>query len=214
MMPDKPRFRHISAAEAHLRQSLLGALCGVRVGEHLLRATVVDMAAPDDAPWFLCAEDIGFRILHLNHRPIRMDAAEGPAMAMLLDGADTLLSAVEAALGLTLEPADIGPRPQAATIVARIETMAGDARTDLALSADAALLPTSAPFGPALLGDVPVPLRLSIAGPRLSPTDAATLAPGDMLLLGSGAFAATLQSAAGGGIDGRIDPAARLFQPR
>jgi hypothetical protein len=221
MMPGKPRFRAMDAEEAHLRQSLLGALCGVRVGAHPLRAhfpLAIDSvrAEPVDqlSPWFLCADDIAFRIVRLADRPVRLDPADGPAMALLLDAADSLLAALEDVLGLTLEPGDIGPRPGRALLIARIEGEGGEALIDLALPRDAALLPTPAPFAPAMLGHIPVGIRLTINGPRLPPADAAALARGDMLLLGPAPLAATLHLPAGSRIDGRLGPAERLFQPR
>ncbi|MCI4592622.1 hypothetical protein MOK15_21430 [Sphingobium sp. BYY-5] len=213
MTPDKPQFPTISADEAHQRQSLLGALCGVQMGEGVLRASIPPCSTDGEAAWLHCAEDLAFRIVRLDDRPIRIDPAEGPAIATLLDAADLLLSAIEAALGLELEPTDIGPRPDRATLVARVETGEGEARIDLALPPDAALLPTPAPFAPLLLGHIPVPLRIILEGPRLSPVDAATLAPGDLLLLGPAMPEARFRLADGTMVQGRIAPTERLFRP-
>ncbi len=202
-----PAFPALGIEDAHLRQSLLAALNGARVGDDVLHAHIV---APPEGTWFLCAHDIAFRIQVLDGRPVRMDAQDGAAMATLLNAADPLLSAIEVALGITLEPADMGDRPPTATIVAAIETDAS--RIDLALPIDAPLLSTPAPLAPELVGHIPLPARIGIAGPRLSPIDAAALAPGDLLLIGPAPFAATLRPARGAPLTGSIHPADRQFR--
>ena len=94
MTPEPPRFPALGAEEAHMRQSLLGALCGLSVDDQLLRAQLLPRGA--DAAWFRCADAIAFRPLRLGGCALSMDASDGPAMAALLDAADDLLSAVEA----------------------------------------------------------------------------------------------------------------------
>lgn len=202
-----PAFPVLGIEDAHLRQSLLGALNGARVGGDVLRAQIV---APPDGTWFLCAHDVAFRIQILDGQPVRMDAQDGAAMATLLDTADPLLAAIEVALGITLEPTDMGERPDAAIIVAAIET--ATSRIDLALPIDAPLLSTPAPLAPELIGHIPLPACIGIEGPRLSPIDAAALAPGDLLLLGPAPFAATLRPAKGMPTPGTIHPADRQFR--
>lgn len=220
----KPLFPALTVAQAHMRHALLAALNGRRAGGLLLRAHIP--AQTDEEPsssgatkgdiWFRCAEDLAFRLRRVDGLPVRMDAADGPAMAGLLDAANALLAEVEAALGLTLDPGDIGLRPPAAALIARIGLHDGAslaADMDLALSPDTPILPVPAPFAPALLGHVPLPARLLIDGPRLSPTDAAALAPGDLLLIGPAPLAAGIGLPGMPAVPGRIIPAERLFRP-
>lgn len=202
-----PAFPALGIEDAHLRQSLLGALNGARVGDDVLHAQIV---APSDGAWFLCAHDIAFRIQTLEGQLVRMNAQDGAAMATLLDAADPLLAAIEVALGIALEPTDMNERSPTATIAAAIET--ATSRIDLALPIDAPLLPTPAPIAQDLIGHIPLLARIGIEGPRLSPIDAAALAPGDLLLLGPAPFAATLRPAKGAPLPGTIHPADRHFR--
>ena len=207
---EKPRFPALSDEEAHLRQALPMALCGRQVDDATITASFpADPFQPGD--WFLCGHGLAFRILRLDGQAVRMDAGDGPAMADLLDRADLLLSEIEAALGIVLDPPAMGPRPDGAAITARIE--AGAARIDLALSPDIPILPTPAPLAPALIGHISVPARLLLDGPRLPPADAAALAPGDLLLIGAGPLPASLAVPGSAPMPGRIIPQDRLFRP-
>ena len=202
MTPEPPRFPVMGVEEAHLRQSLLGALCGLSVDDRVLRAQLLPRG--DDATaWFRCADAIAFRLLRL----------DGPAMAALLDAADDLLSAVEAALGLTLDPFDIGPCPDTAGLTVRIGSLDQQIVLLLSVPFDAAILAQPAPLAPSLLGHIALPVAIAVAGPRLSPADAATLSPGDLLLIGPAPIAATLCPPHGDAIPGRLDPVARCFRP-
>jgi hypothetical protein len=225
--PEKPRFPTMPVEEAHLRQSVLTALCGRRVDGLLLRGRIarsvnkpVSAAARTEGgnedAWFGCTHDVAFRVIRLNAHPVRMDAADGPAMAALLDAADPLLAEIEAALGLTLEPAVMAHAPATASLVTRIDLVDDKtvvAQIDLALSHATPILATPAPFAPALLGHVPVPIRILMDGPRLSPADAASLAPGDLLLLGGGLLNASLDLPGATAIHGRVAPDDRQFRP-
>jgi hypothetical protein len=238
---DKPRFAALSVEEAHLRHALLAALNGRRIGRASLRAHIPNpptsvrpepvegpsfcsavksdasaLAASTNNDWFRCAEDLAFRLHRLDGHPVRTDATDGPAMATLLDAANPLLCEIEAALGLTLDPTDIGKRPPAATLTAHITLNDGPlpvAAIDLARSPDTPILPVPAPFAPALLGHIPLPARILIDGPRLSPTDAAALAPGDLLLIGAAPLMAGVGLPGAPVVRGRILPAERLFRP-
>ena len=150
MAPEPPRFPALDAEEAHLRQSLLGALCGLSVDDQLLRAQLLPRGA--DAAWFRCADAIAFRPLRLGGCALSMDASDGPAMAALLDAADDLLSAIEAALGVTLDPIDIGPCPDAAGLTVQIDSLDQKILLLLSVPLDAAILAQPAPLAPSLLG--------------------------------------------------------------
>ena len=238
---DKPCFPALSVEEAHLRHALLAALNGRRIGRALLRAHIPNPptsvrpepveglplpldtqsnpqthSVPTHSDWFRCAEDLAFRFHRLDGDPVRTDATDGPAMATLLDAANPLLCEIEAALGVTLDPTDIGKRPPAATLTAHITLRNGRAPVaamDLVLSPDTPILPVPAPFAPALLGHIPLPARILIDGPRLSPTDAAVLAPGDLLLIGAAPLMAGVGLPGAPVVRGRILPAERLFRP-
>lgn len=205
----KPRFPAMSVDEAHMRQALPMALCGRAVdGATLTAAFPADPVGAGD--WFLCDEAVAFSILRLDGEAVRMDASDGPAMADLLDRADPLLSEIESALGLALAPSAMGPRPDTATLVARIET--DMTQIDLAISPDAAFLPTAAPLAPTLVGHISLPVRLVLDGPRLAPADAAVLAPGDLLLIGAAPLSASLVRPGAPPIRGRITPTDRQFR--
>lgn len=205
----KPRFPAMSVDEAHMRQALPMALCGRIVdGATLTAAFPADPVGAGE--WFLCDEAVAFRILRLDGQAVRMDASDGPAMADLLDRADPLLSEIESALGLALAPSAMGPRPDTATLVARIET--DMTQIDLAISPDAAFLPTAAPLAPTLVGHISLPVRLVLDGPRLAPADAAALAPGDLLLIGAAPLSASLVRPGAPPIRGRITPTDRQFR--
>ncbi|MEC3912571.1 hypothetical protein U5A82_19460 [Sphingobium sp. CR2-8] len=206
----KPRFPAISVDEAHLRQALPMALCGRVVdGATLIAAFPADPAGGGD--WFHCDEAFAFRILRLDGRAVHMDATDGPAMADLLDRADPLLSAIESALGLTLVPSAMGARADPATLVARIDAGA-TARIELALAPNTPFLPTAAPLAPTLVSHIPLPVRMILDGPRLSPTDAAALAPGDLLLIGAAPLSASLIRPGAPPMRGRISPQDRQFR--
>ena len=212
MTPEPPRFPVMGAEEAHLRQSLLGALCGLSVDDRVLRAQLLPHG--DDATaWFRCADAIACRLLRFGGRALSMDAGDGPGMAALLDAADDLLSAVEAALGLTLDPLDIGPCPDTAGLTVRIGSLDQQIVLLLSVPFAAAILAQPAPLAPSLLGHIALPVAIAVAGPRLSPADAATLSPGDLLLIGPAPIAATLCPPHGDAIPGRLDPVARCFRP-
>lgn len=206
-----PRFRAMPVDEAHLRQVLPLALCG-----RVVNGTMLIASLPADPPgagdWFLCGEAVAFRILRLDGQAVHIAAADGPAMADLLDRADPLLSEIESALGLTLAPSDMGPCPEHATLVARIEA-GSTVRIDLALSPDTLFLPTSAPLAPALVGHIPLTIHMVLDGPRLSPADAAALRPGDLLLIGAAPLSANLILSGTPPTRGRITPHDRRFRP-
>lgn len=211
----------ISADEAYLRQAIPAALNGRNAGDRVLRAGLLD-APPDDVRWFRCAGAVAFAILRLDGLAVIADPEDGPASARLLERAEPMLAAIEQGLSITLEPFDLGPfGDNAPVLVSDIETLAHETAADaapldrllLAIAPDTPILPSAAPCAPALTGHVPVKVQLRLAGPRLSPADAAMLAPGDLLLLGNGRLAASLRIAGGPEIAGTLTPAERCFAP-
>jgi hypothetical protein len=199
--------------EAHLRASIPAAISGWTAGDRVLRGSMPP-GPPGAGDWFRCAAGVFLRIPRLGGRPVRMDAADGPGMAALLDAADPLLSAIEAALGLGLVPDAMGA---AGGVVVAVEAVAPDgtvdSRIELALPPETRVEPRPAPAAALLVGHIPVPARIVVDGPRLAPAEAATIRPGDLLLLGPGVPAARLHAGSGPGLPGTLDPARRQFRP-
>lgn len=208
----------LSPDEAHLRQLIPAALNGLRLPDGaVVRATMgAEAHALWLSRWFRCADGMAFAIERLDGRPVHADARDGVAAALLIEQAEPLLAAVEQALGIALEPHDLSaleahPPRLVVAVTAEADGVERD-RVLIALPHDAPVLPVTAPHDPALTAHVPVPVVLHLAGPRLSPAAAASLLPGDLLLLGAGPLEAQLH-AAGATVRGRLDPVARCFVP-
>lgn len=205
----------IAPAEAQLRGDLLAALNGLEVG-----ATVLTAALPEQVPqlaWFVCTGSLAFALERLEAEPLRLQSTDGVSAAELLDRADPLLRAIEWALDIELEPESLGASAGLADrLCLRIEASQGRTVRDrlfLAIPRDLALIAKTAPFAPSLLDTVPFPTRLAIAGPRLTPTEAADLAAGDLLLIGETPLSASLHFLDQSPVAGFFDPAARGFTP-
>jgi hypothetical protein len=201
--------------EADFRQTVPAAISGLTVDRLVLRGRMPP-GPVHGGDWFHCDGGAQFRIVRLGHRPVRMDASDGPAMAALLDAADRLLSAIEAALDLRLLPRTAGPAANPGPLVAidGAEIASGEIDTSIEL-----LLPDTmdkpasvAPLALALVGHVSVRLRISVDGPRLAPAEAAGLQPGDLLLLAAGPLMARIDAGVGPAVSGRLYPAERLFR--
>ena len=110
-------------------------------------------------------------------------------------------------------PAEIVP---AAMLVATIAVgTAGEGTVlRLALPPAIALLPAPPEFAPELVGSVAIGAGLRIEGPRLAPHDAAALAAGDCILIGTAPIAATLVAGGAIRIAGLLDPVERRFHCR
>lgn len=213
MVPEPPLFPAMAIAEAHLRETIPAAISGWSVGGLVLRGSMPP-GPPGAGDWFRCEGGVFLRILRLGGRPVRMDAADGPGMAALLDAADPLLSVIEGALGLRLVPDAMAA---AGGIVVAVDAVAAGGAVvssiELALAPETRVEPRLAPAAACLVAHVPVRTRLTVDGPRLPPATAATLRPGDLLLLGPGPLAARLCAGSGPGLPGTLDPARRQFRP-
>jgi hypothetical protein len=201
----------IEPAEAQLRGDLLAALNGVEVEGALLTA-----ALPAQAPrlnWFVCPRDLAFAIDRLGDEMLHLNAADGVRAAECLTRAEPLLRAIEWALDVELEPERLADQPPTGErLWLRIEAGSRD-RVYLAVPTDMHVIAAPAAFAPRLLDDVPFATRLTIAGPRVAPMDAADLAPGDLLLLGEGPLGASLAFLDRAPVAGLFDPAKRRFTP-
>jgi hypothetical protein len=92
-----------------------------------------------------------------------------------------------------------------------LETLGGADRIHLAVPRDLRLIATPAPLAPRLIEDMPFPARLTLAGPRIAPMEAAALAEGDLLLLGEAPLRATIRFLDRPPVSGLYEPEARRF---
>lgn len=212
MLTGLPR---IEPAEAQLRTDLLGALNGIEVQGALLIASVT--AQPPRLGWFACAGGLAFAIERLAGEPLRLSHSDGVRAGECLDLAEPVLRAIEWALDLEFEPESLGDAaPAGDPLWLRVEARADDTVRDrivLAIPRDLRLIAAPAPLAPRLLDDVPFPATLTLAGPRLSPIDAAELAAGDLLLLGETPLSATIRFLDRPSVAGFYEPAASRFTP-
>lgn len=196
--------------EAELRRTALRALNGRRVGGGVLAAHVA--ARPDRrGGWLRFACGAALALDRLDGAVCRFEAQDGLAAAALIERVEPLLHTIETALGIDLEPTDIADAPLADAPIATLAGAGFVAR--LALPLDLAVVPAPAEFAPELAGKAAIAAKITIAGPRLAPHEAADLAPGDCLLLGAAPLHADLASGAIR-IPGSFDPRARQFRSR
>ncbi|MCJ2189082.1 hypothetical protein [Novosphingobium beihaiensis] len=212
----------IAPDEALFRNTVMEALNGACAGHAGLTAAIPEHR-PAIPVWFHCRDGMAFAITHCAGEPAVSPGQTGTAQAaMLLDRAEPVLAAIEQALGIALEPVGLAPLPEIpARITVRIEAREeGDGasstvrdRVWLALCPDTPLAPVRAPFAPACVGAVPVPVTLAIEGPRLAPDLAADLAPGDLVLLGPGPLAGQLHLPGRAPVAGMFAPGSHSFTP-
>lgn len=180
---------------------LVAALDRRRVGGWQLTAQAADA---DDAAaaggWWHFAGGIAVAPLVVDGAPVAAAAMQdAPAAAALLTPVEPLLAALETVLATPLEPVGLRQAPDDDGRAIRIEAVGADGVTMLrvvvALPADLAV-PHDAvdalPLAPEALAAVPVAWRGSIGGPAVAASRQATIAPGDLLLLGTGPLRATL----------------------
>lgn len=198
--------------EAEARTELLATLNGCVIGREILQAGIVD-AAPAALAWFVCRNGAAFAVDRLDGAPLHLSAANTVRGVEVLETAEPMLCALEAALGIELEPEALeqGAPPGAERI---LRLMPGKEMSFyLALPPGLRLAPRPAPFSPGLLHHVPLPVTMRITGPRLSPVEAADIEPGDLVLLGPGPLRAMLDVPGRSRLEGRYDPAAASFHP-
>jgi hypothetical protein len=204
----------LSPSEAHLRQVVPAALTGQPCGEGARLVASFPALVPAQTAWFDCANGLAFAVEMMAGQPVRLGPDDGIAAAEILDVLEPALRAIEAALGIELEPEDLTTAPSQGGLIARIETVAEGTPRDrlyLALAPDQPVLPAAPVRAPELLGHVPVPVQVRIAGPRIRPHEGADLGPGDLLLLGPGPLGAELRALDQPARTGRFDPGARSF---
>lgn len=157
------------------------ALCTL-IGGVGLDAAIVHR--PQAAPWFVTADGLRFTLLRHEGRRVLLDERRVGDAVALLDQAEPVLSALEAALELPLEPeALVSGQPERAVLISFTQDrttgliavpLDHPARAGWDERARAIALPPEA---------VPVVLRCLVDGPRLSVVEAGDLAGGDMVLV-------------------------------
>ncbi len=145
-----------------------------------LEPTVLHAVAP--GPWFSCGEGVRFRIAD----PIPLDDTRVGDAVALLDRADHLLARVERLLGLSLEPAGIGPEALDDSVVLSFadEDLAGTIAIPSAHPGREAWRAQAQALPPTTAA-LPVVLRILVQGPRVGIAEAGDLAPGDLVLISS-----------------------------
>ncbi|WP_404334978.1 hypothetical protein AB2M62_14895 [Sphingomonas sp. MMS12-HWE2-04] len=206
-------LRTLSPAEAHLRQTAPPAITGRRADGATLVARI-PAAPPPAMHWFAC-EGAWLAIQRSGGSDARLVRDDGIAAGAALDAAEAVIDQIEHALGIDLAPERLEDAPPADALVIEVRALAGGLVRDivhLAIEPGLPILPAPPEFAPELLGQLRVPVRIALAGPRLAPHDAAALAPGDLVLLGS-TLPAQLQFGARE-IAGQLDPSAHGFVAR
>lgn len=196
----------IDPDEAEMRRVVVAALSGVRVGDAVLAARIERV--PDRrGGWLRFANGAALAIDRLDGALLRLDE-DAITAATQIERAEPLIAAIEAALGVALVPDALSAEPPAGLIVTIEQGTA--ARLRLALPVGLSLLPARPSFAPEIAGAVALPMTLAVDGPRIAPHDAASLEPGDLLLVGGVTLPARL-AVAGRSIAGRYDPATHRF---
>lgn len=197
----------IDPDEAEMRRVVVAALSGMRVGDRALAARIARV--PDRrGGWLRFGSGAALAIDRLDDAPLRIEPADAIGAAALVERAEPLIAAIEAALGLSLDPEALTELPPEGPVVT-IDHGAVS-RLRLVLPAGLPLLPLRPGLAPELVGHVALPLTLVIEGPRLAPHDAAALAAGDLMLVGGASLPARL-AVAGRSIAGRLDPSTGRF---
>jgi hypothetical protein len=201
-------LRAIDPAEAELRRVVVAALTGLDVGGAPTAASV-PAAQTQAGDWLRFGCGIALAIDRLDGAPVRLDSGDALSAAALVERAEPLIGAIEAALGVALDPVDLAEAPPAGIVVEIDHGTA--ARLRLAIPTELALLPRPAAFAPTLIAAAALAARVVIPGPRVAPHAAAGLTAGDLVLLGPGPLPARFEA---GGIAhvASLDPAARTLR--
>lgn len=207
-----PVLPQMEPLDAQARNDLLAALNGCAIHGAVLRAAIVEVA-PEDCAWFTCRGGIAFALDLLDGAVLRLAAADTAHAMDVLERIEPLLRTLETALEIELEPDALEHGvPDHAARMLRVMPGSGT-RLYLALPHDLGLAPRPARFTPDLLPHVPLAVAMTIAGPRLSPIEAADLGIGDLVLLGPGPLPAMLDAPGRARVRGRFDPRAATFAP-
>jgi Type III flagellar switch regulator (C-ring) FliN C-term len=204
-------LRQIDAERADIANLLVAVLDGMTVDSPHGPALRVDASAHHSnsaavGPWFTTTGRISFRIEIARGLPAVVDASRIDAVVDTLEAVDPLLDALEARMGIALEPTGISDDAAGTSLFVTVSCRAGAAAVHrLTLAVPPAVLNL------ALLHDVragtvchdrdlPVQFSISFVAADLPVEDAADLDVGDLLLISAPARA-QLQSPPGAASD-------------
>ncbi|MDR6787187.1 flagellar motor switch/type III secretory pathway protein FliN [Sphingomonas sp. BE138] len=197
------RLRRITPAQAGTQLRLVGAFNRRRIGAWRTEAGAANAGECESAAGWLRFAAPGGEVAVA---PLIVDGAalsptamqDAISAAALLDPIEPLVAALEAVVGAALRPVGLAAAAGEECFVLRVDALTGDVAMlrlliavppDLPLVTDPANAP---PLDPDALAAVPVAWRATIIGPALSATRAAALTTGDLVLLGTAPFGATL----------------------
>lgn len=206
----------IAPDEKALRQVLLESLNGVNAAGFTLRVEVLrDLSY--ELCWFRCVDGAYLAIEQWSGEAVRFLHRDSAIAVEWLERAEPFVAAVECALGIELEPADLVAEGMPSDCLGlHIEGLVDGAvqhRILLAVPRGLRLRPAPAPFAPELLADVAIEVDLVLEGPRLEPHEAADLARGDLVLLNGSQLSARLYTRSRAPMEGLFDPRSLSFHP-
>lgn len=217
----------MSAAAGGLRRMVGSRLVALSVaGEAATWRMAAVPPAAEMPALFRMANGAALGVARVAGQPVALDNADAAAALAALDGLEPLLLALEHRLGITLEPVAIAPLPDnferenAVSVEVCLRGAAGAAAAtevalilphDIAFAAGEAATEAMYREQALLRARVPVPVTLVLTGPRLPVGLAASLALGDLVMLGLGAVCASLAIPAGVMTSGRYDPMTARF---
>lgn len=189
------RLRRIAPDQAETRLRLVGALNRRRVGAWRTEARAATADERDNAAGWLrfaaAGGEVAVAPLIVNGAAVSPTVLQDAvAAAALLDPVEPLVAALEAVIGGALQPVGMADAAADDRFVLHLDALADDQTAIRLLVAVPPGLPlapdplTAPPLDPAALAAVPVAWRVTITGPALAAARAATLAAGDLLLLG------------------------------
>lgn len=189
------RLRRIAPEQAETRLRLVGALNRRRVGAWRTEARAATADERDGAAGWLrfaaAGGEVAVAPLIVDGAPVSPTVLQDAiAAAALFDPIEPLVAALEAVIGDALEPVGVAEAAADDRFVLHLAALADDVTAIRLLVTVPPGLPlapdplTAPPLDPAALAAVPVAWRATITGPALAAARAATLARGDLLLLG------------------------------
>ncbi len=180
----------------------IAALCRLLAAQDVIVST---LDVEPDGHWF-AAEAVSFRLERAGHEAITLTPERIEDAAAALDMFEPALRAIEAALGISLEPAALGPLDNGATLRLGLAhdghrlALAWRSGIEGSISEDWTARARALPLHGA---DIPCPYTVTLAGPRLTIGEASDLEGGDLVLLGT-LVAARLVPLDGPPIAGRL----------
>ncbi|WP_375402164.1 FliM/FliN family flagellar motor switch protein [uncultured Sphingomonas sp.] len=194
------------------RQAMLGNLAALiaAVGDDMTRfhTRIEQVAGPGH--WLHGAGGPSLRIDAIGGERIAVHPDRVDALVNALDRLEPLLDLIEARTGWVIEPESTGPAPSPDALVIAVDaTRGGEPAAHFALAVPPTLAAAIEANGRAAggrLARVPLPCRLDVAAVQLSVEDAGALGPGDLVLLGSAPWPATLSVEAAGDFTAAFHP--------